>query len=204
MSGSKKIKICGLFRMEDIAAVNEAHPDYAGFIVDVPHSHRSVDVPALKTLCDLLDPGISRVGVFVDADFERMKTLLEQGVLDVIQLHGNQDEQLIEKLQPYGQIWRAFCIRQASDLEAACKSQADLVVLDAGAGQGQTFNWSWLKTFERPYFLAGGIELSNIEQALALPCLGVDLSSGAETNRQKDPRKIQALVQAVREFKGPD
>ena len=86
-----KIKICGLSRPEDIEAVNEVKPDYAGFVVEVPKSRRNVSVQQLRRLTALLDHGIVSVGVFVNAPVELIVGLLQDGVLAMAQLHGQED-----------------------------------------------------------------------------------------------------------------
>lgn len=194
----RKIKICGLSRPENIEAINKTKADYAGFVVDVPFSSRSIDEAILQKLAARLDPQIVRVGVFVDEDLEKMARLLNEGLLDVIQLHGSQDETFIGRLQQHGTVWRAFQVRTREDLQQAALSKADLVLLDAGAGNGKRFDWSLLDGFSRPYLLAGGIGLDNLEAALATGCMGVDVSSQAETDHKKDPEKIMELVQAVK------
>ena len=87
-----KIKICGLSRPEDIEAVNEVKPDYAGFVVEVSKSRRNVSVQQLRRLTALLDHGIVSVGVFVNAPVELIVGLLQDGVLAMAQLHGQEDD----------------------------------------------------------------------------------------------------------------
>ena len=84
-----KIKICGLSRPEDIAAVNEAQPDYCGFVIQVPSSRRNVTEEQLRTLKAQLSDRIRAVGVFVNADPALPETLLRDGVIDIAQLHGS-------------------------------------------------------------------------------------------------------------------
>ena len=88
-----KIKICGLRRLEDIEAVNEFCPDYAGFIVDVPRSFRSVTPEKLKELTEGLRKEIIPVGVFVDAPEDLPARLLNEGIIGMAQLHGSEDEE---------------------------------------------------------------------------------------------------------------
>ena len=76
-----KIKICGLRRREDILAVNEANPDYCGFIVEFPKSFRSVAADEVRELVKNLSPEIQPVGVFVNASMELVRSLLDDGTL---------------------------------------------------------------------------------------------------------------------------
>ena len=197
-----RIKLCGLFRPCDVDYVNEAKPDYCGFIVNFPKSHRNVTPEQVRILRAKLLPSITPVGVFVDQPAETVAALLKDGTLSVAQLHGHEDERYIAALRalvPGREIWKAFQVRSRKDLDAAKASTADLVLLDNGYGTGQTFDWSLIREIGRPFFLAGGLNPDNLSQAIRqVRPYGVDLSSGVETDRQKDPAKIRAVVAAVR------
>lgn len=196
-----RIKCCGMFRTQDMAAVNAARPDYCGFVVNVSTSHRSVSIEQLRELRALLAPGIAAVGVFVDEDVHTIAQLCNEGVLDVVQLHGAEDEGYFAALraQTTAPIIQAFKVRTAADIEAANESSADYVLLDGGAGDGKPFDWNLLSHAARPYFLAGGLTPENIPQAMAMCApFAVDISSGIETNKVKDADKIRAAVAAVR------
>lgn len=198
-----KIKICGLSRPCDIDFVNEARPDWCGFIIGFPKSHRNVTPEQVRALTARLAPGITPVGVLVNQPVERAAALLNEGVVSVIQLHGQEDEDYLAALRalaPGHPVWRAFQVRSRDDLAAANRSSADLVLLDSGQGTGQTFDWSLLDSVERPYLLAGGLRPDNIAQAVhTVRPYGLDLSSGVETDKRKDRQKILAAVAAARE-----
>ena len=197
-----KIKICGLRRPEDIAYVNEAKPDFAGFIIDVPKSRRNVPQEKVRELTALLSPEILPVGVFVNAPMETILSLVTDGTLKAVQLHGQESQSYLEKLkkQVAVPLIRAFSIRSPEDLTEAEKSPANFVLLDNGAGgTGETFDWSLLSSFDRPFFLAGGLRLENITEAVSrFHPYALDLSSGVETDGYKDKEKIIAAVAAVR------
>lgn len=197
-----KIKICGLRRPEDIAYVNEAKPDFAGFIIDVPKSRRNVPREKVRELTALLSPEILPVGVFVNAPMETILSLVTNGTLKAVQLHGQESQSYLEELkkQVAVPLIRAFSIRSPEDLTEAEKSPADFVLLDNGAGgTGETFDWSLLSSFDRPFFLAGGLRLENITEAVSrFHPYALDLSSGVETDGYKDKEKINAAVAAVR------
>ena len=131
-----KIKICGLRRREDILAVNEAKPDYCGFIIEFPSSFRSVTADEVRELVKELDPEIRPVGVFVNAPMELVRTLLDDGTLALAQLHGQEDESYIRELKTYTDklIIKAFSIKIAEDIEKALQSSADYILLDQGGG----------------------------------------------------------------------
>ncbi len=197
-----KIKICGLCRPCDVGYVNAARPDWCGFIVDFPKSRRSLAPDRVRALRRGLDQGIVPVGVFVDRPVEEVAALLNDGTVDIAQLHGHEDASYIGALRsaaPDCLVWKAFRVRSSADLAAADDSPADLVVLDNGYGTGERFDWSLAEQIHRPFLLAGGLTAENIPDAVAsLHPYGVDLSSGVETDRRKDPAKIDAAVSAAR------
>ncbi|MDR1630573.1 MAG: phosphoribosylanthranilate isomerase [Oscillospiraceae bacterium] len=196
-----KIKICGLFRQEDAFAVNQAKPDYAGFVF-FEKSRRNVSCEQAKTLRGAIDKRIASVGVFVNAPREQIANLYHQNIISTVQLHGSEDEAYIAELRktlPGVSIWKAFRIRTKEDLLAAAQSMADEVLLDNGYGTGKCFDWSLIQTIARPFILAGGLTPENLHEAIArFHPSAVDISSGVETNGCKDAEKILAAVRAVR------
>ena len=197
-----KIKICGLFRPCDIEYVNAVRPDWCGFIVNFPKSHRNRTPDQVRALRRGLAEGVVPVGVFVDQPVEDVAALLNDGTISVAQLHGHEDAAYIAALRAAAAglaVWRAFQVRGAEDLEAAGASPAALVILDNGYGTGETFDWSMAGGVARPFLLAGGLTPENIPDAIRLlHPYGLDISSGVETDKQKDPEKIRAAVAAAR------
>lgn len=199
-SGHTRIKLCGMSREQDIDAVNEIWPDLCGFIVDVPKSRRNVDRRQLERLVSRLNPVIPAVGVLVDEPVEKAARLADD-VVDVLQLHGHEDEAYLAQLRELtdAPVIQAFRVHSPEDVERANASSADLVLLDSGAGSGRLFDWSLLSGVRRPYLLAGGLGPTNVADAVAtLHPWGVDMSSGIETDGLKDPRKMRDAVAAVR------
>ena len=195
-----KIKFCGLTCTGDIEAVNELKPDYIGFVF-WPKSKRAVTAEEAKTLKAKLDPSIKAVGVFVDEDMEAVKSLLDGGIIDIAQLHGHEDEDYITGLKEASgkPVIKAFKIRSEDDIRKAEASPADLVLLDAGMGDGVTFDWSLIKNAGRPYFLAGGLDPDNAADAVrTLHPYALDVSSGIETDGLKDTNKMAAFAASVR------
>lgn len=204
-----KIKICGLSRPEDIEYVNDARPDFCGFIIQVPASRRNVTVEQLRRLRESLSERIRAVGVFVNADPALPEAMLKEGVIDTAQLHGQEDEAYIERLRERTgkSVIKAFSVAEREDLERAFSSCADMVLLDHGkGGTGERFDWTVLEQYrnrgnepEKPFLLAGGIGPDNISEAVRrCSPFGVDLSSAVETDGKKDREKIMAAVAAVR------
>ncbi len=199
-----KIKICGLTRLCDIDFVNEAKPDFCGFILGVPKSRRNLSISALYALRERLDASVKPVGVFVDAPMELILPLAADGTLAAIQLHGHESEEYIRQLkeQTSVPIFRAFRVTDRESLIPALQSPADLILLDHGAGgTGETFDWSVLDGVTRPYILAGGLGPDNLESAIStLHPWGVDMSSGVETDGIKDREKIFKAVQIAHKY----
>lgn len=197
-----RIKICGLRRPEDIAAVNEARPDYCGFIVEYPKSRRSIDRTTLRELVRGLREKIVPVGVFVNATKELVAELLEEGTIQIAQLHGQESQEYIQELKVLTEkpLIQAFSIKSKEDVERARESVADYILLDQGSGgTGEVFDWSLVGEVGRPYFLAGGLDAENLREAIRLlHPWAVDLSSSLEIDGMKDAGRICQAVEIVR------
>ena len=196
-----KIKFCGLTRAEDIAAANVLKPEYIGFVF-APKSKRYVSPQQAALLRARLDPAIKAVGVFVNEPPEAVARLLNEKLIDIAQLHGQENAAYLARLRSLTAkpLWQAFRAETAAGLAAAARSTADMVLLDSGAGgTGTVFNWKLLLGFPRPYILAGGLDANNAADAAArLHPYAVDVSSGIETAGKKDPAKMAAFAAAVR------
>jgi len=207
-----RIKICGLFREEDIDYVNEARPDYIGFVF--AKSSRQVSTSLAQYLRFRLADGIVPVGVFVNAPIALIADLYHNGIISAAQLHGAEDESYINQLkkqsitsirQTRGEPIKVMktIIHEDIKTKLPLPSNADYILLDSGAGSGKTFNWDKLLSLKtkRPWFLAGGIDMKNINKAIELEPYAVDISSGAETKGVKDRKKILELVSIVKGVK---
>ena len=203
-----RIKICGLYRPCDVEYVNQARPDWCGFVINFPKSHRNVTPEQARELRAGLSRHVRPVGVFVDRPAEEVAALLDDGTLAAAQLHGHEDETYIARLRSltHGhpmwsgyEVWKAFKIHGTASLDAANASTADLVLLDNGYGTGETFDWSLAGGVKRSFLLAGGLTPENIPDAIRqLRPAGLDISSGVETGQKKDLNKILAAVAAAR------
>ena len=196
-----KIKFCGLTRAEDIAAANALKPEYIGFVF-APKSKRYVSPQQAALLRAQLNPAIKAVGVFVNEPPEVVARLLNEKLIDIAQLHGQEDAAYLARLRSLTAkpLWQAFRAENAAGLAAAARSTADMVLLDSGAGgTGTVFNWKLLQGFPRPYILAGGLDADNAADAVTrLHPYAVDVSSGIETAGKKDSAKMAAFAAAVR------
>lgn len=196
-----KIKLCGLSRTCDIEAANELKPEYIGFVF-AKKSRRYVSPEKAAELRRILSSDIRAVGVFVNESSENVAELLNSGIIDVAQLHGNEDGEFIKRLRTltHKPVIKAFRIDSEKDVADAISSSADYVLLDSGSGgTGTSFDWELIRNIQRPYFLAGGLDIHNVESAVKdLMPYGVDVSSGIETDGYKDRNKMAAFVGAVR------
>ena len=150
----------------------------------------------------MLSPQIKAVGVFVKEELTIVAKLLNEGIIDIAQLHGGEDSSYIQKLIKLTNkpVIQAFIIKSDEDIEAAKKSFADYVLLDSGAGTGEKFDWQLIKNFPKNYFLAGGLTPKNVSSSVKLlHPYAVDVSSGIETNGKKDREKIIQFVKNVRD-----
>ena len=197
-----RIKICGLMRPQDIDMVNEVCPDIAGFIL-ASGRRRTVTPERMREMTDRLKPEIRSAAVFLDQDIRWIADLAEGGLMDIIQLHGHEGNEEIRYLRSRTDkmVIKAFRIDTAEDIRRAEDSEADLVLLDHGAGgTGQAWDWSLLTGMKRPFILAGGLDSENVQEAVRkTQPFGVDVSSGVETDGCKDREKILRFVRAVRQ-----
>jgi len=209
-----RIKICGLFREQDIDYVNEACPDYCGFVF--AESKRQVSAAQAASLRQRLAEGITTVGVFVNAPIEEITALYRNGVINIAQLHGDEDEAYITQLKestssspiPIIKVIKIGNGEWGMGRKNNPYSPSDYYLIDSGAGSGETFDWNLLQLHSplptpyslhnKPWFLAGGINIANINQAMAINPFAIDVSSGAETDGVKDREKIVQLVATVR------
>ena len=196
-----KIKICGLKRLEDIDIVNKYKPDYIGFVF--ADSKRKVSHELASELKSNLDSEIISVGVFVDASQEEILDLYDNGIIDMAQLHGHEDENYIaslkEKTNSKLQVINAIEMSEGIDLNEYANTQADYLLLDSGKGSGKTFDWRLIrKDLKKEFFLAGGLDISNIRQAIMeFEPYAVDLSSSLETDGFKDENKIKEIMEVI-------
>jgi len=194
-----KVKICGLSRHEDVDIVNAERPEYIGFVF--ADSRRKVTPEQARGMREKLCSDIKAVGVFVNEPAENIISLVRDGTIDAVQLHGSETEEYIRRLKGSidVSIIRSVNLRDG-DLQKKIGTIADYLLLDGGAGgEGSIFDWSLAKDIGRPYFLAGGLCPSNVAEAIERTRpFAVDVSSGVETEGLKDPEKIREFIRKVR------
>ena len=200
MNDKIKLKICGITKETEIPIINKVKPDYIGFVF--AESRRQIDAGQAKLLKGMLSVGIRAVGVFVDGQPDRIVELLNHGVIDIAQLHGNEDEEVITyiKEKTGKPVIKAVIIKDASDVKRWRGTSADYLLLDSGKGSGKTFDWgsidwSYIKECCADIFLAGGINPDNVAEAVRMVrpyC--IDVSSGVELDGVKNEGLITRLV----------
>ncbi len=188
-----QVKICGLMRNEDALAVNQAGADFAGFVF-APSRHQINIEQALK-LRRIINPSIPTVGVFVNETVDQILKVYHSGAIKIAQLHGKSNPAMIGLLQVAGLKVIQVFERKNIDLT----SRADYLMTDSGKGSGQTLTWREFPSSRTPLILAGGLNPSNVEEAIRIvkPDI-VDVSSGVETDGKKDEHKIISFVDTVK------
>lgn len=198
------VKICGLTGASDAATANDARPDWAGVVLHGP-SRRCVDAETASAIRRALDPSVPLVGVTVDRDPALLGRMVDDGTIDMVQIHANPDEAYFRAVRGLGvPVVRAYIVRSREDVEAAASSDADYVMVDAGAGSGRAFDWSLMEDAGFGYILSGGLDPGNVAETVRrLRPMGVDVSSGVEVGGRKDPARMRAFVDAARSARYP-
>ena len=204
-----RIKLCGLMCEADFRTAVSLQPDYIGFILSPPFRRYADPVQVRRWRENMRDelgetaafPQV--VGVFVDEEPPYVIRQLQDGVIDIAQLHGAEDDNYIRQIQEMTDrtVVKAIKVITKADVERATVCPADYILLDAGTGEGQPFNWELAAGVGRDYFLAGGLSPENVAEAvMRLRPFAVDVSSGIEQDGHKDPERMRAFVRAVRDM----
>lgn len=197
-----KVKICGLKETEHVLCAVHAGADFVGFVF--APSRRQISIEKAAELAKSVPSHVKKVGVFVNPKEAEVKEAFEKVPLDYVQYHGSEEPDFIEKLG-YPSI-KAFSIRDARDVEKACKYNVDYYLFDApgtdyAGGSGKIFDWSLLDELSIPrekVILAGGLNASNVQQAIAaVHPFAVDVSSGVERDGEKNCELIQSFILAA-------
>ncbi|MFW6298947.1 MAG: phosphoribosylanthranilate isomerase [Bacillota bacterium] len=201
----KKIKICGIQSDADITIMNTLKPDFIGYVF-YPKSKRYVEPSKARALNRRLDPSIRTVGVFVNESVEKVTETVHQATIDIVQLHGDEDEAYVNQLrnQTDAEIIKVFRVKDGSgDFPPM---DVDYYLFDsrvkAYGGVGQTFDWNILKTItlDKPIILAGGIGADNIGEALRTQAAILDVSSAVEVNGKKDFTLTKNMIETLRRY----
>ena len=190
-----KVKICGLSTKEAVKTAVSAGADYIGFVF--APSKRQVTVEQATELAKIIPTNVNKVGVFVSPSRAELLEAVDKVGLDFVQVHGQVADDLFENL--------SCASIQAVQVDGdghVPNSQADYLLFDAPvAGSGQTFDWDQLDMTElaQPFFIAGGLNEDNVARAIQhFSPFAVDVSSGVETDGQKDHEKIRRFIERVK------
>ena len=202
------MKICGVLSPEIAQAAADAGADAIGLIL--AESRRRVTVAQAARIVSALPPFVSAVGVFVDAPADEVLSLAHGVPLDAVQLHGEEPPEMIEILRAQGvRVLKAVKVGESVDsaelqrYRAASALMLDTKVDGVAGGSGRVFEWNLAKGLSDrfPLILSGGLVPENVAQALeVVRPFGVDVSSGVETDGQKDPEKIRKFIEQVRRW----
>lgn len=201
-----KIKLCGMFRLEDIGYADEVKPDFVGFVLAEGFRRRILREQAVA-FRKVLDPAIPAVGVFVNNSCEEVISYLQEDIIQMAQLHGDETEEDVQYIQAVTgkPVMKAVKVASRYDVEAWLDSAADYLLFDGGTGSGVAFDWSVLTDISRDFFLAGGLNAGNLMAAVEMVHpFAVDLSSGVETGGVKDLEKMREVVSMVRSLTAVD
>ena len=190
-----KVKICGLSTKEAVGTAVSAGTDYIGFVF--APSKRQVTLEQATELAEIIPTNVKKVGVFVSPSREELLEAIDKVGLDLVQVHGQVANDFFEDLPCAG----IQAVQVDGDGHVP-SSRADYLLFDAPvAGSGQTFDWGQLDTTElaQPFFIAGGLNEDNVEEAIQhFTPFAVDVSSGVETDGQKDHEKIRRFIERVK------
>lgn len=190
-----KVKICGLSTASTVETACQAGADYIGFVF--AESRRRVSLEQAQKLAALVPPAVRKVGVFVSPSLAELQEAISVANLDLVQIHGNFNEDLLTEIgRP---VIRAYQVKGALK---GVSQQADYLLFDAPlAGSGQTFDWQSFdkNKIHQPFFIAGGLNTGNVREAIQhFAPYAVDVSSGVETDGQKDLEKIKEFIERVK------
>ena len=190
-----KVKICGLSTASAVETACQAGADYIGFVF--AESRRRVSLEQAQKLAALVPPAVQKVGVFVSPGLAELQEAISVANLDLVQIHGDFDQELLTHIgRP---VIRAYQVKGALK---GVRQQADYLLFDAPlAGSGQTFDWQSFdkNQIHQPFFIAGGLNVENVREAIQhFAPYAVDVSSGVETDGQKDLEKIKEFIERVK------
>lgn len=205
-----EIKICGIKELQEIEIINEFNLTYVGFIFSP--SKRKISLEKGKMLIEKLREDILPVGVFVNEDISFILKTVKICKLKVIQLHGDESIDYIEKLKKYLEIerikiWKVIHVKKEINIDEVKKYNMVNGILfetfknGSYGGTGETFNWDLIRdiTINQKKILAGGINSKNINSAINISKANViDVNSGVETNLIKDKEKIKLLFKNIK------
>ncbi|WP_186575955.1 phosphoribosylanthranilate isomerase [Aquibacillus kalidii] len=204
-----QVKICGITSVEAAKQAVASGADYIGFVF--AKSKRKIDKDKAAEIASHIPTTIKKVGVFVNEELETIRDIASTVGLDYVQLHGDESPAFCKQIgYP---IIKAFQIKEKGDLEKLTEYSCDYFLLDSPAGKyrggnGEAFDWSLAKgltDLKGKVILAGGLHVGNVRQAIAeVGPVGIDVSSGVETDGIKDLQKIAAFIEEAKQVEKGD
>jgi phosphoribosylanthranilate isomerase len=201
------IKVCGITNLDDAIAAVEGGATAIGFNF-YPNSKRYIKVKDAARIASALPRGVTKVGVFVNESPAEIERIAKQLGLDVAQLHGDEKPQ---DAPANLRIWKAYRVDESFEpqqLDSFPNAEAFLLDGPAGAefgGSGKPFAWRIAADAKRPIVIAGGLDASNIREAItqARPW-GVDACSRLESAPgKKDRTKMKEFLKAATSAEEP-
>lgn len=202
-----KVKICGIKTLQDVEFVNRQKPDFTGFVFYLL-SKRYVSLITARSLKAKLNKKIKSIGVFVNAPPEEIAAAAELGIINMVQLHGDETNAYIAELRKICTlpVIKAVRVREEADIKKAAFYNCEYFLFDTYStasygGTGRQFDTLLLKgvKINKPYFLAGGLNAGNVRSALkGLKPYAVDVSGGVESGGSKDEIKIKNFIKQVK------
>ena len=203
-----KVKICGITNFEDATAAIDMGADILGFNF-YTKSKRYIPLEKAIKIINKLPTFVDIAGLFVNPTFDQVKQVAASGVMNWIQLHGDETPEFCESLSNLGpKMIKAVRVKDATDIEASQKYSADVILLDAYdakeyGGTGKVFDWSLITYVQQRFFLAGGITPENAVEAIDTGVYGIDLCSGVESAPgKKDHEKMRKLFDNIEHVRG--
>ena len=202
-----KIKLCGFTEVKTIETAIDYGCNFIG-VVFAKNSIRYVDPNSAKILSTKIPDSVGRVAVVVDETFENLQKIYQNFQPNFFQLHGDEDIKYIENLKkifPKISLIKAFSIFTKNDLNKIKNfdNHIDYFLLDnKNPGSGEVFEWSLLQDFKskKPYFLSGGININNIDEAIRIANPDfIDISSGIEEKRGIKSSKL--IIEILKKIK---
>ena len=181
---STKVKFCGICSERDIDFVNITKPDFIGFVF--VESRWRISVEMAMNLRQRLTAGIIPIGIFCNESQEMIQSLYHDGIIEMATFYGGYS---CQSDCPSITLWPDT----SGDYALFDKSK------DGVGGTGEQLDWNELPTTDKPFFLAGGLTPTNVEEAIRLTHpYAVDVISGIETDGKKDLAKMQTFIERVR------
>lgn len=195
-----RIKVCGITNLQDALLASRLGADALGFVF--APSPRRITARQARSIVRRLPPFITTVAVFRDQPCAYVNRIASEVGVTLVQLHGDESPAYCRRIER--PVIKAFTVQSGADPTWLGRVMRSYPVcgrlLDAGAGEGQTFDWAVIRTLDCPVIVAGGLNAGNVRRLIGLfQPFGVDVSTGVEASAgRKDSVKLARFIRAVR------